>query len=534
MNLSKFIHWIKALGSNPVAWVFALGLTLRIYSAAMRCIINPDGAQYIYQASAIVNANWSDLLACKLTYVTPFPFFIAVAFGVFRDWIIAAQAVNIFFGWATLFPLFFLLRRFADSTVSIFTILIFALMPVFVEGSSNVIRGPMYWFCLSMGMLMFVRQWDESAQTGRFRLDILLSSLFFLLATWARVEGAALFAASALYLAISRHETKMQRILIFLSPVFLIVLAAPSAVIASGKDPATVLHLKQILREPTQFLSRYADLNNQIALEYSRKHGIYGEFLRRSREILGFIPLMSITYNLLEGIFYPFALVFFTGFAGLIKYSRQDRRIGYLLGLSLAGIIVLYVHVLHTWIIDYRFLAICIIPGCIIIANGIDNIMKYLQNRRHWRRVTTIGAIGTFLILFGLPKSLKPEEQDKIVYRQAAQVISLNKDSGQEFRVGAVRPSRGFEWVLLYAHRNDSILPCAKGMITTIPESYDRFLKQLDKVGMRYFFYEERYWPENRFNLTTAPYRQDFHVLGEWRHPDSKSLMLIERISDRP
>jgi hypothetical protein len=534
MNFSKLIDRIRALGSSPLTWVFAVGLVLRIYSAAMRCIINPDGAQYIYQAGVIFNGNWSDLLTCKLSYVSPFPFLIAVAFGLFRDWITAAQAVDVLFGWATLFPLFFLLRRFTDNTISTCTVLIFALIPVFVEGSANVIRGPMFWFCLSMGMLMFVRQWDESARAGRFRLDILLSSLFFLLATWARIEGVALFAASALYLAISKNDTKLQRILFFLSPLILIILTAVTAMFVSGRNPATVLRLKQVLREPTQFFLHFENLNNQIASELARAHGVYGEFLRRSREILAFIPLISIVYNILEGIFYPFALIFFIGFAGLFKRYRQNRRIGYLLVLSLAGLIVLYVHVLHSWIIDYRFLAICVFPACIIMANGVHNVIEYLQNRRHWRKGAAIGVLSAFLILFGLPKSLKPEEQDKIVYRQAAYTIAQNKDIDQVVRVGTVRPSRAFEWVLLYAHRKGSVLPCAKEMVTNIPESYDHFVNQLDKSGTRYFFYEDRYWPKEKFEFTAAPYRQDFRVLGEWRHPDSVSLMVLERINDLP
>jgi hypothetical protein len=533
MKISNLIHQTRTMGLNPVTWVFAGGLAVRIYSAALRCIINPDGAQYIYQAGAIFNGNWSDLLACKLTYVSPLPFLIAASFGLFRDWIIAAQAVNVLLGWATLFPLFLLLRRFTDNSVSILTVLIFALMPVLVEGSGDVLRGPLFWFCLSMGLLMFVRQWDEPALTGRFRIDILLSSLFFLLASWTRIEGLALFAASALYLAISRHDAKMQRILIFVSPVLLIGLGAASILIASGKDPETVLHLKQVLQEPTQFLSQYADLNNQIASAYSRERGIYGEFLRRSKEILGFIPVISIVYNILEGIFYPFAIVFFIGFGGLIKRSRQDRRVGYLLCLTLAGLIVLYIHILQVWILAYRFLAICIFPGCILIANGIERIMGYLQSRRHWRRATTIGAISTFLILFGLPKSLKPEEQDKIVYRQAAQTIAAENEAGQVARVGAVTSSRAFEWVLLYAHRKDSIIPCARGMITDITVSYDSFVKQLDESGVRYFFYEDRFWPKKGFELADALYRQDFRILGRWRHPDSKAFILFKRKSDR-
>lgn len=530
MRVSIPRYLIDKLKSTPVVWVLAAGLILRIYSAAMRCIINPDGTLYIYQASKMIHGQWSELLTCKLAYFSPLPLFIAMAFGLCRDWIAAAQSVNILFGWACLFPLYFILRRYIDNTAATFTVLIYALMPLLVEGSANVIRGPIFWFCMAMGMLMFIRQWDEKAPSNRFRLDLLLSGLFFLLGAWARIEGTAFLVASPLYLLIVRGGKKIRKILFFLSPLILGGLVAAGIALHSiQEDVTTTTRVDQIFHEVTQFTDQYDFLNDQIKDAARKYGGLFGSFLQRSRETLALIPLAAIVYHILEGVFYPFALVFFIGFSGLAGWVRQQPRSGYLLVLSAAGFVVLYVHILQTWVIDYRFLAIMMFPACIIMANGVRRVMGYLQQTRGLSLRKTVTVFTAFLILFGLPKSLKPEEQDKIVFRQAARAIEESKDT-ELVRIAAADASRAFEWVLLYAHRHSPDLYCALHMVDAVPGTYEQFRANLDKTGQRFFFYEENQWPEKGFDLLAAPYQKDFRLLGQWRHPDCGLFAVFQRI----
>jgi hypothetical protein len=532
MRVSTLRYLTDKLKSTPIVWVLAAGLALRIYSAAMRCIINPDGTLYIYQAGKIIHGQWSELLTCKLAYLSPLPLFISIAFGLCRDWIAAAQSVNILFGWAVLFPLYFILRRYLDNTAATFTVLIYALMPLLVEGSANVIRGPIFWFCMAMGILTFIRQWDEKAPSGRFRLDLLLSGLFFLLGAWARIEGAAFLAVSPLYLLIARGDKKLQKILIFLSPLILCGLIAAGVAFHSKKDDVTATtRVDQIFHEVTQFADQYDSLNDQIKDAARQYGGLFGSFLERSRETLAFIPLAAIFYHILEGVFYPFALVFFIGFSGLSGLFRQHPRSGYLFLLSAAGFVVLYVHMLQTWVIDYRFLAIMMFPACIIMANGVRRVMGYLRQTRSMSPRKAVTLFAAFLILFGLPKSLKPEEQDKIVFRQAAQAIEESRDADQLVRVGTANASRAFEWVLLYAHRHSPDLYCALHMVDAVPDTYEQFKANLDKSGNRYFFYEENHWPATGFDLLAAPYQNDFRLLGQWRHPDSGLFAVFQRLN---
>jgi 4-amino-4-deoxy-L-arabinose transferase-like glycosyltransferase len=524
---SKIKMWL----SYPIVWVMIGGFLVRLYSAGMRTIINPDGAQYIFQASAILNQHWSDLFSCRLNFVSPLPFFIAAAFGLFKDWIIAGQAVNVLFGTATLVPLYYLLKRFADRTVCTLTLLIYALMPVLVEGSGNILRDPMFWFFSTMGMLMFIRQFDDRAANARFRLDLLLSCLCFSLATWARIEGVLFLVVSPVYLLISSNPKKIERLLFFIAPFALCGLLAAVTAYVSGNDFMTTTRLQKVFNEATQFAANFETLNSQIKEAYAQERSLYGRFLSRAREILILIPLVTIFHNILEGIFYPFAVIFLVGFMGLRQRYRQDHRIGYFLWLTLAGFFLLYVHIIQTWIFAYRFLALLIFPGCIIMASGVEITMNKLMQMRQWPSAKAACVVALFLIFFGLPKSLKPEERDKIVYRQAAQIIAQHRPLGQIEKVYTTHPRRTFEWVLLYSHRNEPALRCSKSRIIDIAYDYKAFRQELVNVNARYFLYEKRNWPSDRFDLTTSHYQNDLRIVGQWEHPDSDTMILFERIA---
>lgn len=204
---------------------------------------------------------------------------------------------------------------------------------------------------------------------------------------------------------------------------------------------------------------------------------------------------------------------------------------GYLLWLSLAGFIILYIHMIQTWVIAYRFLAVLIYPGCIIMANGMETILHKLIKIRQWPKTRAAYVAAVFLILFGLAKSIKPEESDKIVYRQAAQIIAQHRQTGQIERVYAANAGRAFEWALLYSHRHEPSLQCSMSRLIDIPNNYTEFIQNLDTVGARYFFYEKRRWPMDRFSLSAPLYENDLRIMGQWKHPDSDTAILFERIT---
>lgn len=521
---------IRLFFQNPVVWVFAGAIGLRVLGAGMRCVIGPDAAQYLYQASAVFNGQWASLTGCKISFVSPLPIVVAAAFFIFKDWIIAGQAVNILFGWASLIPLFLILRRLFDRTVATLTTLIYALIPIFADNSTNIMRDAMGWFFITMGMFFFLRQWDKDLNGLRLRLFLVLSSLFFIIAAWTRIEAVVFLAASPLFLLAAGTERKLARCACFVFPLVVAAVAVGLALLFR-EDVASLLKLGQVGKEITQFISKFNIIDAGLSDMAHQHRGILGEFFRRAREILVLMPLVSIVYHMLEGVSYPFTLVLFLGLVGLRKRVRADFRIGYLIWLAFAGMIVLYVHILQTWVMHPRFLAVMIFPGCALMANGVETLLYYFQQRFHWQRRHSVLLLSALVLIPGLLRDVKFIEQDKEGYRQAALILAQQEITHRWDRIAATKPSRGLEWLLIYAHRKSPELTCSLSHIVGVPQDYHQFVKMIDQRDVDFFFYEERYWPRNQFSLMDSPYLDDFKLLGQWRHSgNGKMFALLQRI----
>jgi hypothetical protein len=518
----------KAAALKPMAGVLFLGFGLRLYQAIARGIINPDGVHYIYQAHAIAAHDWSGLFGCDLPYVSIFPLLIAVAHSLLNDWIVAGLFVNVLFGSAVLIPLYAVLRRFLDSPRSVLTVLIFAMIPSFVSGTADLLRDPTFWFFLSMGMLMYVRQWDPGAAPQRYRYDLMLSGLFFLLAVWARIEGLAALAGSVIFLLIYKQDRKLERLLIFTAPFLVIIAIVGIIALMSHASIGRAIRADTVYDMFTQLGGDYNSLRANIGGLARQSAGHIGEFFRQIKGILWFVPLGLIFNNLLEGLFYLYALVYLAGFFGIHRRVRQDARIGYFLWLTLFGFVTLYVHLLQTWFIFHRFLAIVVFPGCLLFGFGVDNAMGYLQRKWQLRQTTVVVLLAAGLCLFALPKNLIPKERDKIVYRQIARTIAENKSPQQVARIAAV-PSRGYEWVFFYAHRNYPTPLCSAALRGEIPHDYKDFMTYLKDAGIRYVLYESRTWPKDAFDLPASYDRQDLFLDGRWSTAGGDTLMLFER-----
>ena len=516
---------IIELDKNPLTWVLLLALGIRLYACLTTYIVNPDGVHYIHQARAIYYNDWDSLTNCHLKYLSILPFLIALAFGVFRDWIIAGRFVSLFFGFATLIPLYFILRRYLDKTLSVITLLVYALIPVFVSRSAGIVRDPVFWFFLCAGMLMFVRHRDEDIK-GRYRLDLFLSCFCFLVAMWARMEGILFIAVSGFYLLIAKTDRKKERLFFFFAPILLIGLVGLAYSFAVGGTGVNYHRMSEIRDELTSFTSNYETVRAQLKTITSQGFEYVDEFIRQVRKIVWLIPFSMIFDTILEGFYYPYALIFLLGFIGIRRRVSQNRRLGYFLWLSFFSIVILYIHLLRTWLIYHRFLAILIFPSCLVIGFGIDNIIQFMRKKFNLKLQLAIGVVVAFILLFGLPKNLQPNEKDKVIYRQAGEIIAQQKMPDQVARITAAY-STVYEWVFFYAHLDYPAPLCAKPLSGEIAGAYDQFLATLKKDKVRYVLYEEKEWPLEQIDLMNSPYQQDFQVLGKWWHKDTGDLILL-------
>ncbi len=509
-----------------------LVIFIRLYACLTTHIVNPDGVHYIYQARAVYYGQWSQLTACHLNFFSMLPFLIASAFAVVRDWIIAGRVVTFVFSTATLIPLFFILKRFLNRTACHLTILVYAFIPVLVSRTADIVRGPIFWFFLCMGMLYFVRQWDSEHQ-DRYQKNLVLSSLCFLLATWTRTEGAYAVIVSGLYLLLTRSDHKFRRVLSFSIPIVLILAAGIIGFALIEPLAGHHLRLDRIVRELTQFIPTYQALRGQLKELISQNTLWMAEFLRHVRTLVWLMPLTIIFNYIWESFFYPFALIYFIGFIGIRQRLQSNRHIAYFLWLSIFGIAVLYIHLLTRWLIFHRFMVILILPGCIIIGFGIDNIIQYIKRRFRLRHGAAAGILIAMLILFGLPKNLIHREKDKYIYQQAGQIIAQQKSPEQISPIIASY-STEYVWVFFYGHLDYPGPLCARQFGGIVPDSYDDLLASLKNTGTQYVLYEEKSWRKTKFDLMQTSYQTDFDILGRWRHRDIGNLMLLRLKSAHP
>jgi hypothetical protein len=512
--------------AEPITWVLMVGFGIRLYACLNIYIINPDGVHYIYQAKSIYYGPWADITACQVKSLSNLPFLIAAFFPIFQDWVVAARAVSMVFSFATLIPLYFLLNHFTDKQTSSLTTLVFAMIPVFVSRSADIVRGPVFWFLLTMGLLLFIKNLDKPCRS-RFQSGLFFSAICLLLATWTRIEGAVFLAGAGLYIIVFDAQRKITKLLSFASPVLIIGIGIMATSPFVGKSLFQTLKLEQITTEVVAFGEHYEAVRNELQKLAYQYNDYLAEFIKKTRSIVWFLPIALIINYSLEGFFYPYALILAIGFVGIGKRIQQDRRILFFLLTAMLSIVVLYVHLLNNWMIFNRFLAILIFPTAVIIGYGVDNTLCFLKERFGLKPYTAFWVMAACILLAGLPKNLSPIEKDKVVYARIGQIIAERKTPDEIVKIASAK-SNAYMWAFFYAHRYYPGPLCFKAYNGEILEKYDKFVKHLNAKKVRYVLWEEKEWPHDRLDFLSSPHKEDFRLLGQWHHRDSGKLMLFE------
>jgi hypothetical protein len=523
---------IKQIFSNKILLVLLLGFGIRLFACVNTFIVNPDGIQYIHQARAIYYGEWQDLTHCSVSYVSNLPFLIAGAYAVVRDWIIAARAASVLFGFAALIPLYFLLKRFFDENVSALCTLIYALIPIFVSRSAGVVRGPVYWFFSLLALYFFVSQIgqgqdiDEKTYNRRW-IYLASSNLSFLMATWARIEALLFIIVSGCYIVFTKQEKKIERLAFFVSPMVLIILVCLSGAAIFDVSVNEFHRGHEVLGKFSRPMDSYRELRASLKeLAALHREDLLGEFLPKARNTIWLVAFGTLLNRALEAFFYPFFLVFFIGMVGSWQRIKSDTRVRYLFLLSVSGVVLLYMHVMETWVMMYRFLAIVIIPTCIFAGFGLEKIIRFVRSKFGLKESVALIVVTVLILVAGLPKNLKPKEADKAVFRQIGEMIA-KREGNDRITTVAAAPSAVQQWVSFYANLNYPGAPCLR-YPGTIGEDYRQFVEYLRQNNIKYFLWEENRWPVGTFDFIHAPYHQDFKELGRWRHRDTERVILFE------
>ena len=305
------------------AWLVILtGLGLRLWVCQHTVIVNPDGAMYIHQAMALYFRNWNSLKTCGLSFLSSYPVLIAGGYYLIHDWILSARLISLFFGTALLFPLYLMLKEWVREDSAILTLLLFAVTPVLVGNSVELVRDPICWFFLCAGTFAVIRQ-----ATTHSPWLLLFSSLCFLAAIWARIEAALFFAVTLGHLCFQSSRRTIN-ILIFLSPLLAIAFFSIPGLMISGLSFNDLHRGHEIAGKFIEPIRRYQKMAESLKdLVWSSPNPFMEYFLPEARNMIWLIAFGTLLNRFLEAFSIRLSCFILSAFLGFT--AESDRIQGF-------------------------------------------------------------------------------------------------------------------------------------------------------------------------------------------------------------
>jgi hypothetical protein len=534
MTHSKQPEGRHLLFPSESAWlliVFGIGLLIRCVAFFNIQIINPDGVLYIFQAKAISNGQWGLLNDCQLKYISLYPFFIALVQPIVSDWIVSAQLVSLFFGFAMLIPLHLVLRQFFSRPVSLLTTLMFAFIPVFVRYSVDAMRDASYWFFFAASIWAFLSHTRIDIRAARSMWMLVLSSVLALAALATRIEAAVLYPAACLFILFSYGERKTRRLFGFLLPLVLLAGLGVLAAIHSGIDLTELTRLDAVGKKFTVPFDAYQDLRGQLKeLRSLHDHTAMGEFLANSRHLIWLIAFGAIFSNAMESFFYPYVPFVVIGTVAAFRQPLRRSPVLYPILIVVLSSVVLYAHVLQKWIMTYRFIVLLIIPSCVLAGLGMETVIGWMTRSAKFSRMKAVAVVAIFIVVAGVAKNAGPIESDKAVYVDIGSRIAELANGVLPVGIAA-RRSTVHQWITFYANAAFPDPICHEDF-TVNPKSVARLKAIMRSRGIDYFLWEASLWENSSFGATSSDFSSDFDALGHWYHDDPGELVLFRLKGD--
>lgn len=507
--------------------VFIIAVALRCVAWSNTALMSPDGVLYIAQAKAIYYGQWDIIASCAgFRQLSIYPFFIAAVYNFSPDWVVAAKAINFVFGVATIVPLYLLLRQFFDYRISTAATLIVAVSPFFVSVSVDILRDPIYWFFLALGLYLFIARIKDDN-----RLFLLLSSLSFLLATWTRIESIVIYAISFGYVLCKDRDFK--KIIIFLSPVIALI-AIAIVVVHLMKSSINDLHrIDYVVSILSNSFSRYSELRSELR---ELEKGIDGQanemlklFLSEARMNMWLIALGMLINRVLETFVYILIIPSIFGF-GKIKRIKEDPRLIYFLLLAATSLLTLYVFIMQKWVLEYRYVALFTLPSIVFAGVGLECIVKWFNARYKFKETLVLLFLVCMIVLSTLPKNMTHRNLDKIVFKEIGEFI-VEREAGNHQQISVSAPVGIQRWVLFYANLNYQGAICHEPSAQTSWEIFakqDSLIEQLKCRNIKYFLWTEKTWSAK--NINVKKHIKFLKELRRWEHTDTGKMILYEVI----
>jgi len=502
--------------------VIFVGFVLRLYSFHHSYALNQDGMLYIQQAKALHYGLYESLTKCY-NYLNGLPVFISFSYRIFGDWLIAAKSVSLFFGTATMLPLYLLLRRFFVVEVACCALLVFAVNPIFVEMSSEVIRGPAYWFFLTLGMYLFALSDLNKPYT------LPLSCISFMLACLFRFEGAIFLPVSLAFLLFFKKGKKWKEIALFLSPFIFLLILAISSLSLLHFDIKKWIYPRSVWEHFSRVVHTYPEIREGLEEIASSQTTFWrSHFLPKVKNLLWWLALGAVIVEIARAFFEPFFVLFLVGLKGAFRRVKQDKMMLYLVLFSIAAFLVLYFHVLSGWIMRKRFVALFLLPSFFVVGFGVEFLWTLLEKRFSLRKLHLLVLSALVIFAIGLPKILDGKREDSMVFQQIGKTVAARNKSSQIVNVGAAFDRDDIELVSFFGNLTVKEAPCVCDLAITINPA--NFLQKFNKLNKKihYLVWDEKNWTTDSLYRLRSLKMEGVEEINEWQDGRFGRLVLFQ------
>jgi hypothetical protein len=218
-------------------------------------------------------------------------------------------------------------------------------------------------------------------------------------------------------------------------------------------------------------------------------------------------------------------------FIGIVAVSKKAWRKGiylYFIAICLMGVLIVFLHLLKTWNIDNRFLAIVILPCFLFTCLGIQPILTFLNRRFGWRSSLSFSIVFFYILAFGLGKNLQERYADKTVFKEIGQFVSERENPSETISVVA---SFDFvRWFVFYSnfHQEGPEIPEIYDIRDIMNKKPEVFLRQVRKRRIKYLLVDERHWAKRSCDYFENYEKYKLLRLNDWHHKDTGKMVLFE------
>lgn len=501
--------------------VLAVAVVLRVLRFYFSPILNPDAALYLYQAKALYLGEWQAVNACILKSVSIHPICSSLLFALTHDWVTSIIATSIIFGTLTIIPIYYASRLFSPVNTSLIVALTYSVMYVFVTAGVDVGRDAPFWFFSACGIYFFSAGLRKD-QAWCFPV----STVFFMLAAWNRIEAIIFLALTPLYLFFRKTDQKALKI----AGVFAPILFGLAIIFVMQALDLQIIHK---FGEAWSFfpdaLKAYQALRaNLLTVIQSHPAGYELEFFKQTRTLLWMLGIDIVLNGLAQSFLYLFFLIFILGFFNFKKW-RENSETSYFAVLICGSFLVLYVFVLRNWFLENRYSTLFILPSFVFIGYGIERVLFFFRRILKVRKSTAAFILICIILAYSLPALVKLEDKGKIAFKQIGSRISQLESGPQAVDILVI--GAYFRTLHLYSNLKSSGLSCPDDgeCNSRFGNNYPEFINSVDRCKARYVVWEEKYWPA-KFDLFKEYDPNDFLIVGEWHYKETGRIVLLKRL----